>query len=104
YFEKIGEMITATSAISMTSPDRVVAPPQNHREGTGSRVRSPRRGVCSEAIGPTPLAVQTAPIRLSRPFPAPFRASPDAPLGACLWAASNSENFDICRHNEGEAE
>src|SRR5215472_13055080 len=37
YFEKIGEMTTATSAISMTSPDRVAAPPQNHREGTGSR-------------------------------------------------------------------
>jgi homogentisate 1,2-dioxygenase len=30
-------MTTATSATSMTSPDRVVAPRQNHREGTGSR-------------------------------------------------------------------
>src|SRR5215510_2361877 len=39
YFEKIGEMTTATSATSMTSPDRVAAAPQNHREGTGSRVR-----------------------------------------------------------------
>src|SRR5262249_55423612 len=37
YFEKIGETTTATSATSMTSPDRVAAPPQNHREGTGSR-------------------------------------------------------------------
>jgi hypothetical protein len=35
-FEKIGEMTTATSATSMTSPDRVAAPCQNHREGTGS--------------------------------------------------------------------
>src|SRR5215831_15651168 len=42
YFEKIGEMTTATSATSMTSPDRVAAPPQNHREGTGSRARVTR--------------------------------------------------------------
>src|SRR5262249_16663924 len=37
YLKKIGKMPTATSATSMTSPDRVAAPPQNHREGTGSR-------------------------------------------------------------------
>src|ERR1700758_3186373 len=37
YFEKIGKTTAATSAISMTSLDRMVAPRQNHREGTRSR-------------------------------------------------------------------
>jgi hypothetical protein len=44
YFEKNGEMTTATSATSMTSPDRVAASPQNHREGTGSRAKDGQQG------------------------------------------------------------
>jgi hypothetical protein len=37
YFENIGEIAAAASTTSMTSPDQVAAPRQNHREGTGSR-------------------------------------------------------------------
>jgi hypothetical protein len=55
YFENIGEIAAAASTTSMTSPDQVAAPRQNHREGTGSRASKPLIG-CDIAKGATACA------------------------------------------------